>query len=354
MNYKTALFVVLFSSIGCFLIVQKTHAMSFDQPFRTSEHSYEYISGGPIEINTLNFEPPAEHATVTNITLNGRIQIPDNGTCQLHTLWLWIHDGGTTLYSHESQWPKENSNIFVDFPNVNLDFSTLASTTVFSLNFGSSYSKSGWGSTACTWAFYLEDQADVTNSVISNYQTIYTSYTPFLLFNATVDNGHIAGLTADLRPPQAPPQCGPTGFAIPSWNPFGIGAFPAIDFGQGLCNVARFLLVPAPESLNQFTNSKGLLSTTPPFSYLYTLTSAISSASGTAASITPMSLEIGATGTPIHFSQDMFSQNTINKYTSSGTRSTLRTLMQWALYLSFMAMVIVEVRHLFKPHGGAK
>ena len=118
------------------------------------------------------------------------------------------------------------------------------------------------------------------------------------------------------------------------------------DFGKGICQVFAFLLVPGQDSINNWVGTQGLLSTTPPFSYLYQLSSEIGNLSGTNATITPLTLTTG-TGTPINITFDMFSVNTMNKYTDSNSRGVVRTLLKYVLYLMFVTMIIFEVRHLF-------
>lgn len=123
-----------------------------------------------------------------------------------------------------------------------------------------------------------------------------------------------------------------------------------VDFGKGICDVANFLFVPSQSQLNSVTNLETDMQNRMPMSYIYEIQSDFASISPTAASMTPLTLTIGATGTPINFSFDAFSESTIDKYTTPTVRALLKTVMEYALYLAYISMIILEVRKLFsKP-----
>jgi hypothetical protein len=196
--------------------------------------------------------------------------------------------------------------------------------------------------------FIINKTASTTPGSYQAQATVWDSNNVSIA-SSTILNFTITGGNSTSYPNQQPALipiagCSATNFKISFFTGY------EIDFGNGLCNVARFLFVPSQNVINQFTGTAGFLPTTPPFSYLYSLSSQIGTASGTSASMTPLSIKVGATTSPFHIQADMFSGATIDKYTDSSVRTALRNLMKWSLYLAFMAMVILEVRHLFRPN----
>lgn len=166
-----------------------------------------------------------------------------------------------------------------------------------------------------------------------NHSTI--TQTSILDFTITGDGSVI--LTTPNNSINTTQSCGNTNFVVLS-----------VDFGKGFCELTRFLFVPSDSTLQNWTNSKDLMAQRAPFSYFYDLTGALSHLSTTTnATITPLTLNV-ATGTPMQMSIDIFSVNTLNRYTDTNSRNIIRTLIKYALYLSFIAMIILEVRHLFK------
>lgn len=126
------------------------------------------------------------------------------------------------------------------------------------------------------------------------------------------------------------------------------------DIGQGLCDVAAFVFVPSQASLSQFTGTQSIMATKPPFNFLYNLSATLDSIS-TSSTSTFAGLTINTgTSTPIRISADMFSPTTLNKFTDTHSRSVIRTLCEYAIYLGFAAMVILEVRGIFKKGKEAK
>jgi len=126
------------------------------------------------------------------------------------------------------------------------------------------------------------------------------------------------------------------------------------DFGLGFCQIMRYLFIPNQTTLNQWTDSKDLMATKAPLSYFYDLTTNFGSLATTStATITPLTLKL-STSTPISFSIDMFSENTIDKFTNSTARGIIRTLIQYSLYVAFVAMIILEIRHIFKKNDQVK
>jgi len=153
----------------------------------------------------------------------------------------------------------------------------------------------------------------------------------------TVPGNSVPGATSHTQP------CPSTNFSV-------FGA----DFGQGLCTVVQFMFVPSDSALQKWTDSKDLMAVHAPFSYFYDATHDLQNITTTSSSAPTLTLNTG-TGTPIRVSADIFSPATIQKYAGTSGVSTMRTIIEYALYLSFLAMVILEVRHLFKgSSGGSK
>lgn len=141
-------------------------------------------------------------------------------------------------------------------------------------------------------------------------------------------------------------SCGTTGFAINSDT-----LHIHIDFGKGICDIVRFLFVPHDSTLQDFADINTSLSAKAPFNYFYTAKSLVEniSTSSTSTITSVLTLHLPTT-TPIHFDIDMFSANTINKYTDSTSRTAIRTAVEFALSGLFLTMVIYEGRKLFKKH----
>lgn len=117
------------------------------------------------------------------------------------------------------------------------------------------------------------------------------------------------------------------------------------DIKAAFCSTLRDLFVPDSDITNQFQNLPTLLQAHAPFSYFYDIKNCFTDLSPSSSSISGLTL---TTGGAIPISVDMFSSTTIDKYTSSGTRGTLRTLIQYSLYLAFVFLVFHEVRKLFR------
>jgi len=121
---------------------------------------------------------------------------------------------------------------------------------------------------------------------------------------------------------------------------------------NGICSIFQYLFVPDQEALSQFTGEQSVMATKPPFNYFYNLTGTLQtlSASSSTSTMSGLKLTIGASSSPIHFTADMFSTSTMDQFTDSNSRNLLRTICEYAIYLAFAAMIIFEVRHLFKPN----
>ena len=148
--------------------------------------------------------------------------------------------------------------------------------------------------------------------------------------------------TASTTQGQIPsPICPSTSFEI-----FGT------DFGRGFCDMVQFISTPSQAQLEAPFNDYALMQTKAPFSYYFNVLNDITqSASSTSSTLQSLTITTG-TGTPIQVTADMFSANTINKYSDPTSRSFVRTLIQWALYLAFTSMVIFKIRNIFKSGGG--
>lgn len=120
------------------------------------------------------------------------------------------------------------------------------------------------------------------------------------------------------------------------------------DFGKGICKVFAFLFVPGEYVNLQYEKFVDVLQYHAPFSYFYDMNNAISNLSPTTTAMSSLTLSTG-TSTPIQVSFSAISSSTIDKYTTSTSRSLIRTLVESLLYLAFGFMVIIEARHLFKP-----
>lgn len=144
-------------------------------------------------------------------------------------------------------------------------------------------------------------------------------------------------------------NCLPTDFKIN----FGFGE---VDFGNGFCNLFTYLALPTQQDLTDYDTTIQKVNSKAPFSYFADISNIIaSSTSPSFATMTPLTLTVGTT-TPhgLHFSFDIFSTDTMNKYTSTTSRGVIRVVLQYALYLMFASMIIIEVRHLFRGGGQQK
>lgn len=133
-----------------------------------------------------------------------------------------------------------------------------------------------------------------------------------------------------------PPFCPETSFSL-----------TGVDFGKGICEIFSWVFVPKPETLQKYAQLGETLKVHAPFSYYYQATDGLSNLTVSSTTMTGLSINTGSS-TPIRISADLFSSATIDKYTSPTSRNVVRTLIQWAMYLSFLSMVILEVRHLFR------
>lgn len=125
------------------------------------------------------------------------------------------------------------------------------------------------------------------------------------------------------------------------------------DFGKGICTVVAFLFVPGDNVINSYSNLQQTMQSHAPFSYFYDTINAFQSINVSSSTLTGLTINTG-TSTPIQVSADLFSANTIDKYTDANSRGVIRTLVNYFLYIAFVGMVILEVRHLFKGGGGQK
>jgi hypothetical protein len=117
------------------------------------------------------------------------------------------------------------------------------------------------------------------------------------------------------------------------------------DIKSAFCTTVRDLFVPSSDALSQYSTLPAMFQTHAPFSYFYNVKDAITNLDPSSSDISGLTI---TTGGAIPISVDMFSSTTIDKYTSSGTRATLRTLIQYSLYLAFVYLVFHEVRKLFR------
>lgn len=113
------------------------------------------------------------------------------------------------------------------------------------------------------------------------------------------------------------------------------------------CKALVYMFVPPAATIAKWGDLKDNLAERAPLLWFEqvktTFTDIDTSGSG---DFTALTLNTGS-GTPIDINMDFFSSDTIGRYTGS-SRDTLRTVAQWALYLAFLTMVILEVRHIFK------
>ena len=140
----------------------------------------------------------------------------------------------------------------------------------------------------------------------------------------------------------------------PNQAPVSIATCPATgitffgnDLGQAGCELMQYLFVPPQSILNQALNFQAILTQHAPFSYFYDLQSSFTNITQSSTSVIGLTL-IMPTNTPISFSVDMFSANTINHFLTPSSASALRNVVKWSLYLAFASMVIWEVRKLFR------
>jgi len=111
---------------------------------------------------------------------------------------------------------------------------------------------------------------------------------------------------------------------------FGVGA---VDFGQGVCSVAGFLIVPPASVTNSFSSSTDNLKTKIPFSYFYSLQSDIASSTVSTSTVPVMSITMPSSS-PIHFTAVLFSSSTITEFIPSSALNAFRLLAEAAIWLS--------------------
>jgi hypothetical protein len=134
-----------------------------------------------------------------------------------------------------------------------------------------------------------------------------------------------------------------------SWCPDTSFSALGADFGKGICNVFAFLFVPNQSYLNSWLGSTGLLNNTPPFSYYYKLTNEIENMQVSSTSTLPtLNIDIQAsTGTPFSLHSTLFSSSTMTGFLDTDSKSALRNIIKWVLYLGFMSEIFM-LRFLFK------
>jgi hypothetical protein len=116
------------------------------------------------------------------------------------------------------------------------------------------------------------------------------------------------------------------------------------DVASAFCKIGVLLFVPDESSLDNFKTIQTSFATHAPFSYFYQLKTALDAVNPSAASMPSLTLNIGG-ALPVQ--AEMFGQTAINKYTTSGLRTTLRGLIVISLYLAFCGMVLFQTRKLF-------
>lgn len=126
------------------------------------------------------------------------------------------------------------------------------------------------------------------------------------------------------------------------------------DIGKGTCDVLQFIATPSQAQLDAPFNDYAIMQTKAPFSYYFDVLNDITqSASSSSSTLQGLTITTGSS-TPIQVTVDMFSANTINRYSDPTSRSFVRTLIQWGLYLSFATMVIFKIRNIFKSGEGGQ
>jgi len=131
------------------------------------------------------------------------------------------------------------------------------------------------------------------------------------------------------------PLCGPTSFSA-------LGT----DWGRGICDVTRFLFVPSPAAFDQFRTLETRLASTAPFSYFYGVRQIfVGVQTSPTNSLPTVMLNTGSSTVPINV--EIFSANTINALTTTNSRNTLRSMIEWVLWLSFGGVVYATARKLF-------
>lgn len=130
--------------------------------------------------------------------------------------------------------------------------------------------------------------------------------------------------------------------------------FGSVDFGKGICEIVNFLIIPSQDTVKKSFDFKAILATHIPFSYYYQTQTDLATLDNSSSTMSTLSISIpirnAQTNATTSFisDQDLFSQNTINKYTTVSARSIVKEVIRWSLYLAFISMVMFEVRRLFK------
>lgn len=168
------------------------------------------------------------------------------------------------------------------------------------------------------------------------------------LLNFSITNGNVVPLPNNdignlfQAPKLAVVPCGPTDFSIN----FGVGA---VDFGQGLCNTARFLFVPPDGVSNLFSELAEENKTKIPISYFYEMKTIVDGvASGTPASLPAVKIQTSATSSIPNLNIEIFSTSTIAAATSRGGFSGLRTVANVVLWVAWGFLMLQTGLHLFK------
>lgn len=182
---------------------------------------------------------------------------------------------------------------------------------------------------------------------------IKTSDTTTQIFEGdTIDFTVVSGDTVTYtETPQSPDAqftwvCEHTDFRI-DWT--GATYLPDVDldFGQGFCEVMRYLFKPSSDVLAKFQTLRLMLQQTAPISYFYEVNTIFDHVDPNAATLEGLTINTG-TSTPIQIEADLFSADTIEKYTDSTSRALVRTIIEYSLYLLFITAVSFTTINAFK------
>lgn len=208
------------------------------------------------------------------------------------------------------------------------------------------YAGCGFGGSHANWT-WLDASQDTSGDYTSapSPQTLMTGTPTDLVpaFAVTTASGSYTVIGATSLPPSgvipsSTSSCPTTSFTIGS-----------ADIGQGFCKAMYAVFVPDRSHLNDLSNLQTDIQTAAPFSYFYQIETAMTTLPTGSSTLPTLTL---TTGGAIPLSVDMLSPTTIDAYTSSGTRSALRTLIEVSLYLSFVFMVYMTVSRMFRKSGG--
>jgi len=133
-------------------------------------------------------------------------------------------------------------------------------------------------------------------------------------------------------------NCGPTQF-----NVFGA------DFGQGACNLVRFLVIPDQSVLNNFSGLTTTFSQKIPFSYFYDIASTTENLSTTGSNSPVTSFDLVASTTSLHLTYSPFSSTTAASYMGQSLYDFYQTMMKYAVLASFGFFVFFRVKGLINP-----